>query len=72
MTSVARRYGGASAPFERPATADDPSLGAPVVLMVSGGADSCALRFWPPPRRWTWRTVEGRSPSPESGSMCSI
>ena len=43
MTSVARRYGGASAPFERPATADDPSLGAPVVLMVSGGADSMCL-----------------------------
>lgn len=43
MTSVARRYGGAPASFERPAASDDPSLGAPVVLMVSGGADSCAL-----------------------------
>lgn len=43
MTSVAKRYGTGESPFERPAPRDDASLRAPVVLMVSGGADSCAL-----------------------------
>lgn len=43
MTSVAKRYGTGTARFSRPAPAGDPALRAPVVLMVSGGADSCAL-----------------------------
>ncbi|MCR5393434.1 MAG: tRNA lysidine(34) synthetase TilS, partial [Olsenella sp.] len=47
MPSVARRYGpggtGSTAPFERPSRATDDALLAPVVLMVSGGADSTAL-----------------------------
>lgn len=43
MTSVAKRYGTGPKRFSRPAPAQDPSLRAPVVLMVSGGADSCAL-----------------------------
>ena len=47
MPSVARRYGsgdaGAASPFERPSRSTDDALRAPVVLMVSGGADSTAL-----------------------------
>lgn len=44
MTSVSRRYGAAAAPrFERPSGREDPALRAPVILMVSGGADSTAL-----------------------------
>lgn len=42
MTSVARRFGAKGATFERPAPVSD-ELRAPVVLMVSGGADSSAL-----------------------------
>jgi tRNA(Ile)-lysidine synthase len=43
MTSVNRRYGASESPFERPARSARDELRAPVVLMVSGGADSSAL-----------------------------
>ncbi|MCH3967374.1 MAG: tRNA lysidine(34) synthetase TilS [Atopobiaceae bacterium] len=43
MTSVSRRYAKPSGPFERSSGAADPAGRAPVVLMVSGGADSTAL-----------------------------
>lgn len=43
MTSVSRRYPVSRSPFERPSGIGDEGLGAPVVLMVSGGADSTAL-----------------------------
>ena len=43
MPSVMRRYAGGEERFEWPSGRDDPELGAPVVLMVSGGADSTAL-----------------------------
>ena len=43
MPSVMRRYAGGEGRFERPSGREDPELGAPVVLMVSGGADSTAL-----------------------------
>jgi tRNA(Ile)-lysidine synthase len=43
MTTVSRRYASASATFDRPADASDAAGRAPVVLMVSGGADSTAL-----------------------------
>ena len=42
MPSVARRYI-ADNPFERPSARQEATLRAPVVLMVSGGADSTAL-----------------------------
>ena len=38
-----RRYAGGEGRFDRPSGQDDPDRGAPVVLMVSGGADSTAL-----------------------------
>lgn len=38
-----RRYAGGEGRFGRPSGHDDPDLEAPVVLMVSGGADSTAL-----------------------------
>ena len=43
MTTVARRYATGKSPFERPGSRTDDELRAPVVLMVSGGADSTAL-----------------------------
>ena len=43
MPSVSRRYATARNRFERPSGQRDESLSAPVVLMVSGGADSTAL-----------------------------
>ena len=43
MTTVARRYATGKSPFERPSSRTDDELRAPVVLMVSGGADSTAL-----------------------------
>ncbi|MGI6231036.1 MAG: tRNA lysidine(34) synthetase TilS [Tractidigestivibacter sp.] len=43
MTSVARRYGNGQVPFAHPSRQTDDALRAPVVLMVSGGADSTAL-----------------------------
>ena len=43
MTSVARRYASAASKFEHPSESADPNRAAPVVLMVSGGADSTAL-----------------------------
>ena len=43
MTSVSRRYATGKSPFDRPSSRTDDELRAPVVLMVSGGADSTAL-----------------------------
>lgn len=43
MPTVGRRYASSESPFERPSGISDDELGAPVVLMVSGGADSTAL-----------------------------
>lgn len=43
MPSVSRRYAPTEGPFERPSGHHDDALRAPVVLMVSGGADSTAL-----------------------------
>lgn len=43
MPSVSRRYAGGEQRFARPSGHADPELMAPVVLMVSGGADSTAL-----------------------------
>ena len=43
MPSVSRRYGASGARFERPSGPADVELSAPVILMVSGGADSTAL-----------------------------
>ena len=43
MPSVMRRYAGGGARFDRPSGKGDPDQGSPVVLMVSGGADSTAL-----------------------------
>ena len=43
MPSVMRRYAGGTGRFERPSGQGDPDTGGPVVLMVSGGADSTAL-----------------------------
>ncbi|WP_321972596.1 tRNA lysidine(34) synthetase TilS [Paratractidigestivibacter sp.] len=43
MPSVSRRYAGSGPRFDRPSGRDDAELSAPVVLMVSGGADSTAL-----------------------------
>ncbi len=45
MTSVARRFGHQGSPFERASGRGSAAHGAPVVLMVSGGADSSALLF---------------------------
>ena len=43
MPSVSRRYASGRGPFERPSGQPDEELSGPVVLMVSGGADSTAL-----------------------------
>ena len=43
MPSVMRRYAGGEGRFDRPSGQDNPELSGPVVLMVSGGADSTAL-----------------------------
>lgn len=43
MPTVSRRYPTGKSPFERPSGAADEETRAPVVLMVSGGADSTAL-----------------------------
>ncbi len=43
MPSVSRRYAAGRQRFERPSGQEDDELRAPVVLMVSGGADSTAL-----------------------------
>lgn len=43
MPSVSRRYASGQQRFERPSEQADVELAAPVVLMVSGGADSTAL-----------------------------
>ncbi len=43
MPSVSRRYATSRARFERPSSCQDDEMRAPVVLMVSGGADSTAL-----------------------------
>ena len=43
MPSVSRRYASPYQRFERPSSQRDDSMRAPVVLMVSGGADSTAL-----------------------------
>lgn len=43
MTSVARRYARPGGTFSRPPARGDGEAAAPVVLMVSGGADSTAL-----------------------------
>lgn len=43
MPSVSRRYASSKTRFDRPSGQPDAELAAPVVLMVSGGADSTAL-----------------------------
>lgn len=43
MPSVSKRYARPGSPFERPSSRHDAQGRAPVVLMVSGGADSTAL-----------------------------
>ena len=43
MPTVGRRYATGQGPFERPSGVHDDETRAPVVLMVSGGADSTAL-----------------------------
>lgn len=43
MPSVSRRYATSANRFERPSARQDELLRAPVILMVSGGADSTAL-----------------------------
>lgn len=43
MPSVSRRYAIPGSPFARPSGAAQPDRAAPVILMVSGGADSTAL-----------------------------
>ena len=43
MTSVARRYGSQGGTFSRPPVHEHDEGTAPVILMVSGGADSTAL-----------------------------
>ncbi|MDO4797385.1 MAG: tRNA lysidine(34) synthetase TilS [Coriobacteriales bacterium] len=43
MPSVSRRYASGEVRFDRPSGQADPEQRAPVVLMVSGGADSTAL-----------------------------
>ena len=43
MPTVMRRYAGGEGRFDRPSGKGDPDRGGPVVLMVSGGADSTAL-----------------------------
>ena len=43
MPSVSRRYATGRGPFDRPSGRADAELSGPVVLMVSGGADSTAL-----------------------------
>ena len=43
MPTVSRRYPSGRSPFELPSSSVDEDLGGPVVLMVSGGADSTAL-----------------------------
>lgn len=43
MPSVMRRYATGERRFRRPSGREDPDMRAPVVLMVSGGADSTAL-----------------------------
>ncbi len=43
MPSVSRRYATSANRFERPSGRQDDQLRAPVILMVSGGADSTAL-----------------------------
>ena len=43
MTSVARRYGSQDGAFSRPPVHENDEGTAPVILMVSGGADSTAL-----------------------------
>ena len=43
MTSVGRRYATGVSKFEHPSETTDPERSGPVVLMVSGGADSTAL-----------------------------
>lgn len=43
MPSVNRRYAGGPSRFERPSSQPDDEMRSPVVLMVSGGADSTAL-----------------------------
>ena len=43
MPTVARRYASSEGPFERPSSRQDAQGRAPVVLLVSGGADSTAL-----------------------------
>ena len=43
MPSVSRRYAGSKARFDRPSGRPDEELSGPVILMVSGGADSTAL-----------------------------
>ena len=43
MPTVSQHYGTQRTRFSRPAANAQPELGAPVVLMVSGGADSTAL-----------------------------
>ena len=43
MPSVSRRYAGSKSRFERPSGMPDAELAGPVILMVSGGADSTAL-----------------------------
>ena len=43
MPSVSKRYAGGEGRFWRPSGQDDPNTAGPVVLLVSGGADSTAL-----------------------------
>jgi tRNA(Ile)-lysidine synthase len=43
MPTVMRRYASTSGHYDHPSGAEDPEREAPVVLMVSGGADSTAL-----------------------------
>ena len=43
MPSVSKRYAGGEGRFRWPSGQDDPNIAGPVVLMVSGGADSTAL-----------------------------
>ncbi|MBR3235006.1 MAG: tRNA lysidine(34) synthetase TilS [Atopobiaceae bacterium] len=43
MPSVMRRYAGGEGRFDRPSGMSDPDREGPVILMVSGGADSTAL-----------------------------
>ena len=67
MPSVSRRYATAQPRFERPSGREDEELRAPVVLMVSGGADSTALLVLAATSALDIDDGRGRRASPGSG-----